>query len=141
LQISEKLYARGHPNVIARHLTTFEVTRDSWLTRRGDCVIAVLASKGLSELSSRFKALCRNDEARITVEFRAGRIVDSVEGRGSRMLPLNHPREMVARKSAHISDRTLMIQADRAACDIRRDLIAALKSPETVMEILMTVSV
>jgi hypothetical protein len=141
LQISEKLYAKGHPNIAATHQTTLEITKDTWLTKRGDCVIAVNASKGLSELSASFKASCRNSQARITARFQVGKIVDIVEGEGSEMLPLNHAREMVARKSSHISDRTLMIQADRAACDIGRDLINALKSPETVVEVLLTVSV
>jgi hypothetical protein len=36
---------------------------------------------------------------------------------------------MVGRKSSYPSDRTIMIRVDKAACDLDRRLIDALKSP------------
>lgn len=135
MRIIEELFAQGHPNVLARHATTFEITKDIELTRRGDCVIAVSATKGAADLSMEFKRLCRNDEARILVELQAAGIAESIEGRGSGRLTVSHPTEIVGRKSTHISDRTIMIRADRAACDIDRDLVDALKSPTTRLRV------
>jgi hypothetical protein len=135
LQEIQDFYARGHPNVLAEHAMTFEITKDEHLTRRGDCVIAVRATKGLGELSSNLRNLCKRDDARIVVELRASGIFDSIEGRGSAGLVLSHSSEIVGRKSTYVSDRTLMIGADKAACDINRDLVGALKSPDTKLEI------
>jgi len=121
--------------VIAEHAMTFEITKDERLTRRGDCVIAVQATKGLGELSSDLRNLCKRDDARIVVELRAAGIFDLIEGRGSAGLILSHSSEIVGRKSTYVSDRTLMIGANKAACDIDRDLVCALKSPDTKLEI------
>jgi hypothetical protein len=137
LRLIEDLYARGHPNVAAKHPTTFEITKHSGLTKRGDCVLAVLASKGPADLSTKFKNLCRSEGARIIVELRAAGIVESIEGRGSLGLTLSHSSEFVGRKSTYVSDRTFMIRANKAASDIRRDLIHALRSPDTRLKIRM----
>lgn len=131
LKIVEEFHAQGHRNVVAKHPTTFEITKDNELTRRGDCVIAVKATKGLREMSADFKALCRNDETRIIVELHAAGVLEVIEGRGSRRLALDHPTEMVGRKSSFASDRTFMILADKAACDIDRHLVSVLRSVET----------
>jgi hypothetical protein len=135
LRIIEELFAQGHPNVVARHPTTFEITKDTELTKRGDCIIAVGATKGPADFSIQFKSLCRNDEATIFVELQAARIDELIEGRGSCRLKLSHRTEIVGRKSTHISDRTIMIRADRAACDIDRDLVDALKSTGTRLQV------
>lgn len=141
MRIVEEFYARGHPNVVAKHPTTFEITRELELSKRGDCVIAVGATKGLTNLSMKFRKLCRNDESRILVEVRTLRIADIIEGRGSRRLTLSHSSEMVGRKSSYVSDRTIMIRADKAACDVNRDLIDALTSPSTSAQIRITAEV
>jgi len=121
--------------VIARHPTTFEITKHAQLSIRGDCVIAVQATKGLADFSTEFRNLCKRDEARIIVQLKAAGIVESIEGRGSCGLTLSHPAEMVGRKSTYLSDRTIMIRADRAACDINRDLVYELQSPSTTLHI------
>ena len=114
---------------------TFEITKGPLLSRRGDCVVVVKATKGLLDLSTEFRALCRHDEARIIVELETAGISESIEGRGSPALTLNHATEIVGRKSTYISNRTLMIRADKAACDFRRDLIRELRSPETKVHV------
>jgi len=98
-------------------------------------VIAVGATKGLTDLSSEFRNLCRKEESRITIELSVAGIIESIEGIGSSQFTLSHSREIVGRKSTYISDRTFMIHADKAARDINRDLIYALKSPETTLKI------
>jgi len=139
LKVTEVLFAAGHPNIIGKHRTTFEITRDNELTKRGDCVIAVRATRGLNDLSAQFKNLCRNENAIITVELQAGEIEESIEGMGSPRLTLSHMSEIVGRRSTYTSERTLMIRADKAACDISRDLINALKSPAARVRVEMTV--
>ena len=60
-------------------------------------------------------------------------------GRGCHLLTLSHPEEIVIRKSAYVTDRTLMIGANAAAADIDRRLIHKLKSSSTRIQIRLTV--
>ena len=135
LRVVEELQAKGHPNILATHSMTFEITKGHGLSRRGDCVVAVEATKGLLELSAEFKKLCRNEETRITVELEAAGITEFIRGRGNPALTLNHISEIVGRRSNFVSDRTLMIRADKAACDINRDLVRELKSSTTRVQV------
>jgi hypothetical protein len=131
----ELLSAQGHPNVLAKHPTTFEITRDTRLTRRGDCVIGVNADKGPFDFSDEFKQICRLDGSAIRVELEAAGIVDSIEGSGSDKLTFNHKTESVGRTSSYLSDRTIMVRADKAACDLNRELILALTSSDTKLRV------
>ncbi len=135
MKLIEELIARGHTNVIAKHPTTFEITKNSRLTRRGDCVIAVNATKGPRDLSVDFKNLCRHEESKILVELEVGGIVEYVEGKGSPKLSLTHSSEMVGRKSFYVSDRTIMIRSDKAACDFSRELVDVLASPNATLHV------
>ena len=135
----EELFAQGHPNILAKHPTTFEITKDTMLTLRGDCVIGVNANKGPSDFSEQFIDLCRHDESRIQVQLQAKGIVDLIQGRGSHQLTFKHPSESVGRKSSFASSRTIMIQADRAARDLNRELIETLTHRDTKLRIRITV--
>lgn len=135
----EELCAQGHPNVLAKHPTTFEVTKDTALTLRGDCVIGVNANKGPRDFSEQFIDLCRHDESRIQIQLQADGIVDLIEGRGSRKLTFKHSSESVGRKSSFASSRTIMVKADRAARDLNRELIDALTRCETKLWVRITV--
>jgi hypothetical protein len=135
----EEIFARGHANITAKHATTLEITKEIGLTKNGDCIIAVGASKGLLELSETFRILCADDNARIILEINAAEIVEIVQGRGSSSFTLSHHEDIVARKSLHVTDRTLIIAANKAARDINRRLVRALRSPDTSVRIRLTV--
>lgn len=107
---------------------TFEITRDGELSRRGNCVIAVNATKGPREMSLDFKRACMRQGSRITMNLEVAGLVEAIRGEGSPELNFTHQTEMVGRKSSYPSDRTIMIRADKAASDIDRRLIDALKS-------------
>ena len=57
---------------------------------------------------------------------------DVITGFGSSKLTLNHPSDMVCRKSDFTCSRTLMIKADKAARDLNVDLINDLKEGATL---------
>ena len=135
LRVIEEFQAGGHRNILATHPMTFEITKDRELTRRGDCVIAVAATRGLLDLSSDFRRLCKDKGTRVAMEIEAGGIRELIQGRGNPALTLNHPIEMVGRKSTYVSDRTFMVRADRSASDISRDLVRELSSPGTIVRI------
>jgi hypothetical protein len=135
----EEFFARGHANITAKHATTLEITKGIDLTKNGDCIIAVGATKGLAELSETFRILCADDNAKIILEINAAAIMEIVHGRGSSSFTLSHHEDIVARKSSQVTDRTLIIEADKAARDINRKLVRALRSPNTSVRIRLTV--
>jgi hypothetical protein len=131
MRVFEDVSAWGHPNIVGTHRTTFEFTTERTLTRRGDCVIAVNASKGAADLSDAFMNIARRDGAVITVTVRVGDVADVARGRGSPHLTFTHPTDLVARKSGFTGGRTLMIRADKAAADFSRRLIRSLTDPQS----------
>jgi len=141
MRLFEEVTARGHANVLGTHRMTFEVTKDSHLSKRGDCIIGVNANKGPTDFSSEFKKACKRDGARITVRLEATGVVEIIHGSGSRNLSFAHPNEMVGRKSSFASDRTILVRADKAAIDLNRRLIEKLRSPETTLTVQILVQV
>jgi hypothetical protein len=141
VRIVENLSARGHPDIGASHPSTLEITKDAGVTKRGDCIVAVQATKGLTNLSGRFRRASMNDSARIIIELRTAGITERIHGRGSHLLSLTDPEEMVVRKSNFVSDRTLAIGADKAARDIDRRLVRAMKSPSASIQIRLIVEI
>ena len=118
--------AGGHENVTAEHGSTFEVTSDDWLTPAGDCILAVEADAVPADFDEPFVAACRSPEATITATLRTGDHEQTVEGRGHPDLTFEGDRSLVARTSTYVDDRTVMVEADTAAADVDRDLVAAL---------------
>jgi hypothetical protein len=141
VKVIEELMARGHPNITATHLTTLEITKEPSLTKKGDCIVGVAATKGLHDFSTDFKRACMNDNSRILLELRASGIVETVLGRGSRLLTLIDLEDIVVRKSSYVTDRTLMIEADKAAADLSRRLVRELRSSSTRIHIRLTAEV
>ena len=130
---AELVRARGHPNVRATHPTTLEITRETHLTPRGDCIVAVGADKGARDLSKAFKEAARREGAliRITIEVPSRGLREVIMARGHPGLTFEHPTDMVVRKSDYVCGRTVAIRADKAAKDLSRELVEALKDPRT----------
>jgi hypothetical protein len=127
MPIRETFTAWGHPNVRSTHKTTLMITTDDHLSTRGDCIVAVSAEKGLRDLSPRIKETIRSEgsKVRLIIEIEGKTFI--VGGFGDPRLTLSHSSDMVIRKSGYICDRTLMIGADKAACDIDGSLIKLLR--------------
>ncbi len=136
MRITETIHAWGHPNITGKNKTTFEITKETHLTLRGDCIIAINATKGAQDLSGAFKQAAAQENTKITLIIEANNHQETITGRGSSELTLSHPTDLVARKSSYISDRTLMINADKAAIDFPRSLIKQLQNP--TQEIIVT---
>jgi hypothetical protein len=127
MKLAETFEAWGHPNIRSTHRTTLMVTREEGLTYQGDCIVAVKAGKGLKDLDPSLRELIRNEETKVTLTIEGGDSSFHVAGRGHSQLSLNDPVDMVIRKSSYICDRTLMIGADKAACDIPRGFVELLR--------------
>ncbi len=125
--------ARGHPLVRGTHPTTFEVTRDETLTLTGDCIIGVAADKGAADLDTGLKAVLRDDRAVLTTRLVAGGETVEVRSRGSAAFTLDHPADLVWRRSDFVSDRTVGIRSDRVAAGLPRPFIEALRRGEELV--------
>jgi hypothetical protein len=139
MKLTETFLARGHRNILALHETTVMTTREAHLSRRGDCVAAVSAEKGLSDLSPEIKEVARRPGAIIILTLRVGGEVFEVKGMGHPSLTYADPNDMVARKSGYVCDRTLMVHSDRAACDMPRRIVDKLRDPNAILHVTVTV--
>ncbi len=137
--ITELIYAKGHRNIKSTHRTTFEFTKDTSLTERGDCILAISADKGVNDLSDEFKNVLLNDDASLKIIVEAGGKEDSALAKGSRLLLLKDINDMVIRKGTFICDRTLAINSNKAAIDFDRTLIEILKDPRAEVRIKLIV--
>lgn len=125
----DKVLARGHRNIRATHKKTFEITREDDLTPRGDCIVAVSANKSLRDLDPGVKDGIRRGWV-VAVIIIVNGLWDIAIGHGDPGLGLNDPVRIIARKSTYISPNTLMLRSDKAASDLRRDLIELLRRGE-----------
>ena len=100
--ITTEVFARGHENIQATHKTTFEITKESTQTTRGNCIMALEATKSASELSREFKVAARKRGAEITITIEAGKLRETVEAKGSPLLLFTHPTDLVIRKSDYV---------------------------------------
>ncbi len=132
------LRARGHPNVSARHRTTLEVTVDPQIGKTADCIIGVSSSDSVSTIPEEIKRAIRDPSARIRLVLRTENGFDEVRGYGHPDLTLDHPTDIVCRRSSYICGRTLMIGADKAACDLSEELVRDLmEGKELTVEIIV----
>ena len=117
-----KFYAYGHRNILATHKSTLEFTKDRELTKKGDCIIGVSSDFSLEELKEFIKNLKKNKiKMIITVD-------DISEAVKAEINPsFSDGKELVIRKTSFISKRTFAINANKAAVDLKRELISRLK--------------
>jgi len=140
MRITEVVNARGHQNIRATHKTTLEVTKETDLTRRGDCIIAIGATKGAADLSPEFKEVAKMEEAQITITIEAGDLEEVVRAKGSPRLLFLHPMDLVIRKSDYVCGRTIAIKADKAAKDLSRKLVTRIQDSHQRIKITLTVN-
>ena len=133
--------AYGHANIQATHSSTFEITIDSNLTMKGDCIIGIKASHNAHHLHTYFGDAIRCPEIRILTHLSAGGITDQIQGFGSPRLTLTSPTSLVWRTSEFVDDRTVAIRCDKAAKDLNRRLIESLQISDTELQVIITVFV
>ncbi|MBU0979573.1 MAG: DUF371 domain-containing protein [Nanoarchaeota archaeon] len=112
----------GHPNIKADHKTTLEITKDADVTERGDCIIGVKADIDTS--------LLRGLTGKRELVLKVNGMEDRIEFEANP--GFNDAEELVIRKSDFLCNRTLGINADKAACDLM--IREALKDPEQEIE-------
>jgi hypothetical protein len=141
MKMVETLEVRGHKNIKATHPTTFEFTKDSHLTLRGNCIIGVNATKTASQLSSEFKIAAKKIQTIIHVKMNVNGIIDEAVGKGHPSLSFMNSNSLVVRKSTYPCNRTLMILSNKGANNLSRHLVELMKNPQAKMEVTLIASV
>lgn len=139
METTEVIHAYAHENIRATHKTTFEVTKEPRVSKRGDCIIAVDATKGAVDFHPAFKESARSENAKITIKIEAGAIVDVVKAKGTHRLLFTDPTDAVVRRSDYVCGRTVAIGADKAAADLSRKLIKELQTKDQEIRITLKV--
>jgi hypothetical protein len=113
----------GHENILSTHRNTIEFTKDSELTKNGDCIVGVRADFDYDKLREFIK---ENKSKKIRCEI----IVDDVKDWFSFLFNpgFSDKREMVIRKTDFKSERTLGVGVEKAAKDLKRELIEKIRS-------------
>ena len=132
LTIIESVHAWGHENILSTHRTTIEITKDKNLTKKGDCIIGVNASKGCIDLTKEFKTQIKNG-TKFKVILKAKDIQDYFYGYGNKNATLLDKNDMVFRKSNFICDRTVLINCSKSSVEINRDITRTLRNPKTIL--------
>jgi len=130
--VEEIIHARGHPNVTGMHGTTIEITKETEISIRADCIIGIMADKAVKDLCPELKEHLLNG-GQIEVVISVGDRRFSFKARGSPKLEFLSEKEMVFRKSTYIDGRTIAIEATAAAKDIPRPIINMLKKGEDLL--------
>ena len=123
MEAQDIVYCRGHPLVLGSHPTTFEVTREDYLTKKGNCIIGIASDKGCSELSTSFKHVIAHDDAILLTRLSCDGVTVEVRSRGSSLMTLDHPTDMVWRRSSFVCGRTIGIMTDYVAATLPKPLI------------------
>jgi hypothetical protein len=126
MEAQEIIHCRGHPFVLGTHPTTFEVTREVHLTKKGNCIIGVSADKSCTRLSAEFKRMLTHDDAILITSLSCDGKTVEVKSRGSSQFTLDHPTDMVWRRSSFVCGRTIGIMSDHVAATLPESLLANL---------------
>ncbi|MEM4312264.1 MAG: DUF371 domain-containing protein [Nitrososphaerales archaeon] len=116
----------GHPLIRAEHKSTFELTKEDFLTERGDCIIGVKANKACKDLKEEIKEKLKEGK-RVEITVKVDKKSFFIRAKGDERLTFKNSKSIVVRRSKFICTRTLAIEADKAAKDFPREMIELLK--------------
>ncbi|MGY5144097.1 MAG: DUF371 domain-containing protein [Candidatus Nitrosopumilus sp. bin_32a] len=122
----------GHENIRSNHQMTLEITKESHLTPRGDCIVGVNAKSSCADLPEELKNKLKNSDSKVIFLIKAGDEEFVIEGRGHPDLILSHNEDIVIRKSDFICPRTLAIKCDKASDLLPRSMVLLLQDPKTI---------
>lgn len=133
MEATEVIRCHGHPLVSASHPTTFEVTAEGNLTESGHCIVGIMADKGARGLLPQFKKVLCHDDAKLATTLECGGIEIVVHTCGSAAMTLDHPTDLVWRKSRFVCGRTIGICSDHVAATLPEELVALLRAGQPLV--------
>ena len=129
----------GHENIRSNHKNTIEITKESHLTPRGDCIVGVSANSSCIDLPEKLKNKLKNPETTVQFLIKVGDDEFSLKGKGHPNLTLTHKEDIVLRKSDFTCPRTLSVKCDKASDLLPREMVTKLQNPKTKGLFIITV--
>ncbi|MHA2357674.1 MAG: DUF371 domain-containing protein [Candidatus Heimdallarchaeaceae archaeon] len=136
---SFSFYCYGHPNLLATHKSTLEITTEKNLTHKGDCIIGVSSTEVLPNLPNELKKKIKQSNSEIHVVLEIDGTVEEIRGYGNPELELSDATAIIIRKSDYICSKTLMINSNKAAWEISREIIKLMRNSKTKMKVTISV--
>jgi hypothetical protein len=72
--VTDEIKFKGHPNVLATHPRTIEITKDNYLTKEGNCIIGINANKACNDINEQLRRLITQDNIPIKFEIIVGNL-------------------------------------------------------------------
>ncbi len=120
----------GHKNIRSLHPKTIEITKDTHLTPRGDCIIGVNATCACKDIPSTLKKKLKDPNSTIKFSIDVNDYSFKFSGKGHKNLLLTNSDDIVIRKSNFICPRTLAVSCNKASDSIPRKIIKLLQDPK-----------
>ena len=129
-----KFHAYGHPNMLVTHKTTLEFTKDKELSLKGNCIVGVKSDFDLQKIKD-FMKKSKKKKIIMTIETADKKITEKTE---AELNPnFNSDNEIVIRKTDFVSERTFAIRSNKAAFELKRDLIDYLKEKRNRISVII----
>lgn len=130
ITLEEEITFQGHKNVLSLHARTIEITKDSNLTKNGDCIVGVSANKSCNDLNTALKARLRTNGTIVKITIIVEPYEFELSGYGNKGLDVTHEHDIVLRKSNYVDSRTLVVSCDKSALDIPRNMVSSLTNSQ-----------
>ena len=65
--MEEEITFQGHKNIVSLHARTIEITKDSYLTKNGDCIVGVSANKACKDLNTALKSRLKTKDTIVNI--------------------------------------------------------------------------
>jgi len=128
--LEEEITFQGHKNILSLHARTIEITKDSNLTKNGDCIVGVSANKACTDLNSALKDRLRTNGTVVKITIVVEPYEFKLSGYGNNGLDITHEHDIVLRKSNYVDSRTLVVSCDKSAFDIPRKMVSSLMNSQ-----------
>ena len=96
----------GHENIRSNHKNTIEITKESHLTTRGDCIIGVSANSSCADLPEELKNKLRDSKTHVRFLIKVDDDEFVLEGMGHSDLTLTHDEDCLLYTSPSPRDDT-----------------------------------
>ena len=120
----------GHKNILSNHKKTIEITKDTKLTPRGDCIVGVGAEYACVDIPNNIKKRLQNPKHIVKLTISVGEHVFEITGYGHENITLTHTKDIVIRKSRFVCSRTLAVGCNKASDEMPREMIKHLQNPD-----------
>jgi uncharacterized protein len=128
--VQDEVTFYGHPNVRSLHSKSIEITKDGYLTPKGDCIIGIKANKACTDLEESIRRGLKSSSAIVKIEVIVGDKSFIIKGRGDERLTMLNPQDIVIRRTNFVCPRTMSVLCDKASSDMPRELVRLLQHQE-----------